>query len=504
MTTWNFPGVLGSALLCVSLGSSYTTVALAQSQPVAAEPGGAPADSTDDPRTASEATAEGPANTETSTAPQKAGNTAESVQNVAVASPPITPPARQEPVAAEASLPSVVVERLPASAYLEPKTRGLRGGSLWLTMHGYQFPYLPALPGKSGLRIGLSGSGWVDTSYRQVDSGLAAQTGDANLHDWRQQGRFVGRITPTYSTHDGWFAQAQGELVLNSASDTTVAMHAENTDDLFVRLGKWRLADITAGRFQGWEIYHFGMGLDLNTLERDGARTDRSQPPGIYGVTHLWDRMDGPGKLAAHFYPTDYLRFELLGVVGSYSNNQIGIRPVGIFDLGWVKLKLGGEYEKQTPRAQSPNFKGKIENRGFGGSLQFVIDPYVEFGINAAQGLTDNYANSGVLDAGLSETRTSLGGFANGRIYGPLLVGAGVNSTRRNNLKENATTGENDVSTHLQAFGAVQYTLFDSFYIKMVVAYADAHYDMLSDDAAMRQNYHNKALSGRLRLMYLF
>lgn len=399
---------------------------------------------------------------------------------------------------------AVVVEQLPSSAYPEPRVRGLRGGSLWLTMPGYQFPYMPAASGRPQIRIGVSGSAWVDTSYRKVDSGLAQQTGDANLHDWRQQGRFVGRITPTYATPEGWFVQGQGELVLNNASDTTVAMHAENTDDLWLRVGKWHAFDVTAGRFQGWEVYHFGMGLDLNTLEREGAKTDRNQPPGIYGVTHLWDRMDGPGKLAAHLYPADYLRFEVAGSVGSYSNNQIGIRPVGILDLGWVKLKLGAEYERQTPRAQSPNFLNKVVNRGAGAALQFVLDPYVEFGINAAGTLVDNYAATGVLDAGLSETRTSLGGFANARVHGPLLIGAGINSTRRNNLKENATTGENDVHTHLQAFGAVQYALFDCFYIKLVLAYADAHFNLLSDEPAQRQNYHNKSLSGRLRLMYLF
>jgi hypothetical protein len=460
MTPGHFPRWLGRALLCASLSSSFTVAASGQTRPVPP------------------------------TAPVRAP----------IAPPPPRPGNRADPVAP----PSVVVEQLPSSAYPEPRTRGLRGGSLWLTMHGYQFPYLPAVAGVSGLRIDISGSGWVDTSYRKVDSGLAAETGDANLHDWRQQGRFVGRLTSTYSTRGGWFAQAQGELVLNGASDTTVAMHAENTDDLFVRVGKWDWADLTAGRFQGWEIYHFGMGLDLNTLERDGARTDRNQPPGIYGVTYLWDRMDGPGKAAVHVYPTDYLRFELLGVVGSSLNNQLGVRPVGILDVGWVKLKLGAEYEKQTPRAQSPNFQGRVENRGIGGALQFVIDPYVEFGVNAAEGLTDNYNNSGVLDAGLSETRGSLGAFVNGRVYGPLLVGAGVNGTRRNNLKQNATTGEHDVSTHLQTFGAIQYALFDRFYVKAVAAYADAHFNMLSDAAAQRQNYHNKALSGRLRLMYLF
>jgi hypothetical protein len=503
MSHETFREVLGGSLLSFFLGSSLTLPAFAQAQLEDTDPGATSSQPTSEPGANVEPAVE-PKQLEANQVRENASDKAAVDQNRALASSPAVPLPKQESPAAPVVSPTVMVEQLPANAYLEPKTRGLRGGSLWLTLHGYQFPYMPAVPGKSGLRIGLSGSAWVDTSYRKVDSGLATQTGDANLHDWRQQGRFVGRITPTYSSHDGWFVQAQGELVLNTASDTTVAMHAENTDDLFVRLGKWRLADITAGRFQGWEVYHFGMGLDLNTLERDGARTDRTQPPGIYGVTHLWDRMDGPGKVAAHFYPTDFLRFELLGVVGSYSNNQMGIRPVGILDFGWVKLKVGTEYEKQTPRAQSANFKGKIENRGFGGALQFVIDPYIEFGINGAQGLTDNYGNSGVLDAGLSETRTSLGGFANGRIYGPLLVGAGVNSTRRNNLKENATTGENDVSTHLQAFGAIQYTLFNSFHIKLVVAYADAHYNMLSDEAAMRQNFHNKALSGRLRLMYLF
>jgi hypothetical protein len=503
MTHRNFPGLLGSALLCASLSSSFTVVALGQTPSESVEPGAVPLErASDEPTAASEPTSE-PPKPESDQAKEKAKDKPAAARNAADTRPPVAPPPKQEPAAAQVSSSLVVVEQLPGSAYLEPRTRGLRGGSLWLTMHGYEFPYMPAVSGKSGLRIGISGSAWVDTSYRKVNSGLAAD-GDANLHDWRQQGRFVGRITPTYSTSEGWFAQGQGEFVLNSASDTTVAMHAENTDDLFVRVGKWLLADITAGRFQGWEIYHFGMGLDLNTLERDGARTDRNQPPEIYGVTHVWDRMDGPGKLAAHFYPTDFLRFELLGVVGSYSNNQMGIRPVGILDLGWVKLKVGAEYEKQTPRAQSPNFQNKIENRGFGGSLQFVIDPYVEFGVNGAQGLTDNYNNSGVLDAGLSETRTSLGGFVNGRIYGSLLIGAGFNSTRQNNLKENATTGDNDVATHIQTFGAIQYALFESFYIKMVVAYADAHYNLLSDEAAQRQNYHNKSLSGRLRLMVLF
>jgi hypothetical protein len=504
MTSRNPRFVRGAALFCASLSASFTVVAFGQTQAENAQPGAAPLGATNDKATAAgEPTAAQP-KPESEQRQGEANDKPAADQQAAAARAPVAPPPMQTQAAVQVSSPPVVVEQLPTSAYLSPRTRGLRGGSLWLTLHGYQFPYLPVAPGKSGLRIALSGSAWVDTSYRKVDAGLEATTADKNLHDWRQQGRFVGRITPTFSTRDGWFAQAQGELVLNSSSDTGVSMHAENTDDLFVRIGKWHLLDITAGRFQGWEIYHFGMGLDLNTLERDGARSDGNQPPGIYGVTYLWDRMDGPGKVAAHLYPTDYLRFELQGVVGSNAANQMGVRPVAILDFGWVKLKVGAEYEKQTPRKQSPNFQGKVENRGLGGSLQFVVDPYVEFGVNAAQGLTDNYNDNGVLQTGLSETRTSLGGFANGRIYGPLLIGAGIHNTRSNNLNTNEQTGDHDVFTHLQAFGAIQYSFLESFYIKMVVAYADGHFNKLSDPPENRQDYHNQALSGRLRLMYLF
>src|SRR5215468_6268089 len=48
------------------------------------------------------------------------------------------------------------VERLPPSAYPEEYTRGLYGGSLWMTFHGAQWPYYA----RTG--IGVSGYGWID------------------------------------------------------------------------------------------------------------------------------------------------------------------------------------------------------------------------------------------------------------------------------------------------------------------------------------------------------
>jgi hypothetical protein len=354
--------------------------------------------------------------------------------------------------------------------------------------------------GAPGARIAFSGSVWSDTSYRKVDSGISAT--DPNIRELRQQSRLVLRATPTYNADDDWFVQGQGELALISAAPARSGEFI-NADDLYVRVGKWNLFDLTAGRFQGWEVYHFGMGLDLNTVEREGAITDNNAPVGIYGLTLLWDRPNGPGHLAAHIYPTDYLRFELLGEVGSSDLNQLGVRPVGILDLGLVKVKAGAEYEKQTPRQQSPDRKDETISSGVGGAVQFVLDPHVEAGLSGARAVVDVKTAQGVIDARKSTTTYSLGAFLNWRIIGPLIVGGGVNYTHENNLQVNATTGANDIRTHLQAFGAIQYAFWHRFFLKLVGSYADANFNPLSDPPPVAE-FHNKMLSGRLRLMYLF
>ncbi len=406
-------------------------------------------------------------------------------------------PTSQSPVL---PAPAVAVEVLPGSAYPAPRTRGLRGGSLWMNMHGLQWPYMPATADGPATRVGFSGSAWVDTSYRAVKSGIPDT--DPNVHEWRQQARMVLRFTPTYNVGNQWFVQGQGELALIGAAPAGLN-DAINADDLYVRVGKWNHLDFTVGRFQGWEIYHLGMGLDLFTVERQGAFTQNNTPVDMYGVTNLWDRMNGPGKAAFHYYPTDFLRFELLGAAGSATRNQLGTRPVGILDLGWLKLKVGGEYERQTPGQQSADFKGHVVRRGFGGALQLVFDPYVELGVNGAHELVDTNNNQGVADTGKSTTRSSFGGFANARVVDSFLLGAGVNYTHEHNLNVNAVTGENDIRKHTQVFGAVQYTFWERFYTKFVFAYADAEFNPLSNPPPIAA-YHNKSVSGRLRFMYLY
>src|SRR5690606_7138956 len=203
----------------------------------------------------------------------------------------------------------VGVERLPGSAFPNEPVRGIKGGSLWMTFHGQQWPYMPAINGEAGLRLGFSGSVWADGSYARINSGLHPNKRHAKR--LAMESRAVLRATPTYSTTNGWFVQGQAEIVA-LGDQITSGSFLGTTDDLYVRVGKWGLFDLTVGRFQGWEIAnHYGMGLDLNTLEREGAALqEQAKPKPLYGLTYMWHRKDQrTGRYALHIYPLDILRF---------------------------------------------------------------------------------------------------------------------------------------------------------------------------------------------------
>lgn len=430
------------------------------------------------------------------------------------------PPAEEKPAEAAAAPAAAApergaaigIERLDGSAFPSPQTRGIPGGSLAFTMHGLQAPYLPALGG-AGLRVGVSGSVWSDGSYAFIKSGLApTQPSQKRL---AMQSRGVLRVTPTYSTPSGWFAQAQAEYVAlgDQALDTGTNVMGF-TDDVYVRAGKWDLIDIQVGRFQAWEIAnHYGMGLDINTLERDGAIIDSQteKPRDAYGLTYFWDRADGRmGSYAVHVYPAKFLRFELLGQFGAGTNLgqalQTNFRPSGILDFGFIKLKGGFEYGKAIHQEDTVTRQREWSDRnGYGAALQFVLNPYVEGGVSYAQGFeTKSNLFTGLRDDAASNTVTSISGFINGRVIDSLVLGVGVLQSRWENLATDerpgsAHFGEHDFDRQLQAFGAVQYSFWDVFYLKFVGAYAHwRHQDRASTPFA------NKMTSARLRFMVLF
>lgn len=396
--------------------------------------------------------------------------------------------------APEAPPPVGPFERLPPTAYTEWTSRGLHGGSLWLSgnFHGMPWPYYP----KTG--IGVSGYGWLDTGYQRVDAGQENSPDRAYLVS---QGRGALRISPTYSSGD-WYVQAQAELIANkdqAASQPAVA----DVDDLWVRTGQWKKWDLQVGRFEAYEVYHFGMGLDLNTLERLGALDPMTrQPPDVYGLTSIVYRQSGVGNVAFHLYPTENIRFELLGQFGFATDiplNTVGARPAIVIDYGWVKLKLAGDVRKQFPIASSS--KESRFQRGGMGALQFVFDPIVEFGANFAYGLIDHYnpvnvtdpsADMGDFDGLGSPTLWSAGGFLNLRAFPGFLIGGGGNF----NHEADQAGGE---FTHLQTFGAIQYLVGGQLFVKLVAAYAQAH---LAPGGLTA--WDNTMMSGRIRLMYLF
>jgi hypothetical protein len=217
----------------------------------------------------------------------------------------------------------------------------------------------------------------------------------------------------------------------------------------------------------------------------------------------LWERRTGPGNLALHLYPLDYLRFELLGSLGaSGPSNALGVRPAAILDFGLIKAKVAADYLRDSPQEQQPELEARTIRRSVVASLQLVLEPWVEAGVGGGYALIDDYDAQGVLDAAASNTRYGFGGFASVRVIEGLVLGAGGAYTHQRNLEVDTSGSLNDIETHSQVYGAVQYTLWEQLQIKGVFAYARALFDPQSDP--MPATFRNEALSGRLRLAYAF
>jgi hypothetical protein len=387
------------------------------------------------------------------------------------------------------------VDRLPPSAFPEWRTRGIPDGSLRSTFHGMPWPYYP----KNG--IGVSGSLWIDTGYQSVVRGNPADP-DSKLV--LSQGRGVLRFTPTVSSGN-WYAQGQAELVGNK--DQTVGQPlSADLDDLWIRAGQWKSWDVQLGRFEAFEVYHFGMGMDLNTLERLGALgTATRSPPDVFelgGNSNIVYRQSGPTNIAFHAYPTETLRFELLGQAGfdtASGIDTVGGRPAVVLDFGFLKLKGAADYRRQFPSSNASKERRTVMGGAF--AVQVVIDPIFELGVNTAFGKIRHYnptnatnpnAPLGDFDAVGSVTDFDTGGFANVRLADGLVLGGGVNY---NQQKDEAA----GIFTHLQSFGALQYRVLKSVFIKAVGSYAKGH---IAPGGV--PSWDNTMTSGRLRVLYLF
>jgi hypothetical protein len=421
------------------------------------------------------------------------------------------------------------------------RLRGLYGGSLWLerSFDGLQWPR------NSRTDIGISGEFSVGTGYETIKRDQATLLNSTNN---LQQGRALVRVTPAY-VRERFFIQGQAELVANACqapapnAQTTgvcAVSGTVTTDDLLIRVGHWDAWDLTFGRFQGWEVYHLGMGFDQYTLERQGAGMfgqtgvtgvgPQLEAPTLYGVDYMRYRPTeglAVGHVALHLYPTDFLRFELLGKWGSdnYQDNSatgakpynyVGGRPVAILDLGWFKFKVGAEYQKGTavfqtiggdpgqPQAKQDPVES-LTREGVGASVQFIIDPIVEFGLNAAIG-KQHYIDASANNFGSADTLAkshvtkTAGGFANVRLAEGWLAGVGANLSTQLDDYTAPGSNVNDYTSQLLAFVALQYLLERQLYIKAEFAYAKA----LFQPSDFVPSWNNYMYSGGVRLMYLY
>jgi hypothetical protein len=492
------------------------------------------------------------------------------------AEPPAPPPPGVEPIPATVATGGGAPTPQPPAPYMQHlgpesfpgRLRGLYGGSLWLepSFDGLQWPYL------AHTGVGVSGNFWVDSGYESIKRDLDEIRSSSMYF---MQGRGVLRVTPTY-VRGRFFVQGQAELVCNlcQAANSGAAMNPDantvcmsagtfSTDDLWIRVGHWNIWDLKVGRFEAWEVYHLGMGLEPYTLERMGAgmfgldtntnpnqTSPQLEAPSLYGVNYLHDRpTDGlaSGYAALHAYVTPWLRFEELVKLGTdnYRNDKtgtgdtatgnaastyVGDRLSAILDVGSsefkFKLKIGGEYQKRTPITEDAetvlgsaqlSTKAPVENtiqKGFGASAQFVIYPLIEFGLNGAIGRQEytnssgNNPNGPGYEAALPRnfTTKSAGGFANLRLADLWLAGLGVNWTEQSDsyhapLSNGGNSNAPNYTSHLQAFAAVQYLLGGQLFIKAVFGYAKAYFQASDPDAAAWNNY---LYSGRIRLMYLY
>ena len=389
-----------------------------------------------------------------------------------------------------------VFRQLSGEAYPEGNGRGLYGGSLWFSpFHGLQWPYMP----QTGM--GFSGYVWLDPGYARFNSGLPSVPA---YRRYLQQGRFVLRVTPTYS--DGrYFVQGLAEAVLNKEQQNAQPTTAD-TDDVFIRAGHWNKYDVQIGRFDVWEVYHFGMGLDLNTLERGGA-SDSNYPINLYGVTFASYKeassLRNAGNVAFHWYPKNWIRSETLGQMGGGNGyNVLGGRQAVIYDIGWLKIKGAAEYLQQTnEKTGTPE---KFRRYGAGGGIIVILNPFVEFGINGAYADVRHIDQSGALDGAGTYTLTSYGAFANARLFiDDLIIGVGINRVDKDDVKTELVGGKelHGEFAHMQTFGALQYLVAKQLFLKLVVGYAESYQ---APTFAQGLKYNNDFTSIRLRATYLF
>lgn len=340
-----------------------------------------------------------------------------------------------------------------------------------------------SLPKLAGVALKFGGYFWADTGYMMRDN---AQAGQYDQDVTYLQGRFVLAAT-LHRDFGDWFATARAEY-LGLVNEFARSQYEPHTLDAYVKVGHQRWFDVQVGRFLAWEVYHRGQGIEFWTAEEAGALGG----PALYWLDLTRGYRNESGQAAVHFYPFDFLKFEVAGVYGQENNqNNLGVRPALHFTWKGLQFLAGVEYLALLPQTVAD--KVSTRTLGYGGRLQYTLLETVTFGVNFAN------MNVEAIDIqGLADTEKSLGKFTVGGFidvdFWVNSIGLGFHHTQQLN-KQGETT------THEQAFVSYKLSLpIEGLSLKAVYGFALGHVQ----DADTKTEWDNYVQSFRLRLAYDF
>jgi hypothetical protein len=289
--------------------------------------------------------------------------------------------ARREP-RGRASLPSLTPSPphhgrrgpsgLPAYAYPSPQTRGLPFSSLWLTFHGLQWPYMPALNKDQRFVVGLSGFGWLDTAVPEVralgDGSVHAECGPDQVPEGA--GPLPAPYHPDLAFRDGIFVQGHGRAgrTLDQTSQRQKprrrghrrSVHCASASGI-PWVFRWVVS--RAGR-----CFHLGMAWTRYTFERQGrasAPACRASRSPFMASPTTSSVSSGPAATPHPLLPAPLPPLRAAGS-SERSTRTTCTRPVrSASSISLVKLKAGVEYQRQS--GQRSTTRPTSSRKGVGG-----------------------------------------------------------------------------------------------------------------------------------------
>ena len=404
--------------------------------------------------------------------------------------PMVEPPSQAEEAASQPRIrrrsPKSAFSACPHRPTPSLYTRGLPYGSLWLTFHGLQWPYMPAAQARLTLRARrISGWGWVDTSYEKFapwGHNPTSQLGQDRLLDAAGASRLPGHahlLARRWLVHPG-----PGRAGRHRGSDhPRSADAAAPTPTICGCASASGTSGTSIGRFEGWEVFHLGMGLDLNTFERGGAfgpvtapdnppvlRPDRQSVP---SAGRGRQRRPSTTIPAAIFASSSWARWAATPAAppsrhasGGHPRPRLAQAQGGSEYQTQSNQDAGHEQDRRPRRASAAPFSSSSSRTSSSGSTprrgrSVSIDNKDN---DADPRPTSREPASAASPTSRTEAPSTRSSSVVGSVY--------THYVDQNNV----LSPQVDDYWQVQNFAAIQYVVFQQLYIKLVAGYARGHW----------------------------